>query len=71
MVSIGVLIQFTNDRSKIGRARYCKSRFKKSRANTNKMNFPTINERIVLKENPAAQQKTEGKQRSTADVDRI
>lgn len=33
---------------------YYKSRSKKNRANNNKMNFPTINESIVLKENSAA-----------------
>lgn len=54
MASIGVLTKFTNGRIKIGRVRYYKSRFKKKRANTNKMNFPTINESIVLKENSAA-----------------
>ena len=54
MVSIGILIKFTNGRSKIGRVSYCKLRFTKNRANTNKMNFPTINETIVVKENSAA-----------------
>lgn len=57
MVSIGVLIKFTNARSKTGRVSYCKSRFKQNRANTNKMNFPTINESIVLKESSAAPQR--------------
>lgn len=54
MVSTGILIKFTNGRGKIGKVSYYKSRSKKNRANTNKVNFLTINESIVLKENSAA-----------------
>lgn len=54
MVSTGILIKFTNGRGKIGKVSCYKSRSKKNRANTNKVNFLTINESIVLKENLAA-----------------
>ena len=65
---INVLIKFTNGRSKVGRVSDYKSRFRKSRANTNKMNFPTINESIILRENSAAPQRTEEDQINTTDV---
>lgn len=65
---INVLIKFTNGRSKVGRVRDYKSRFRKSRASTNKMNFPTISESITLRENSAASQRTEEDQINTTDV---
>lgn len=65
MVSMGFLIKFTNDRSEVGRVSYCKTRFKKNRANTNEMNFPTINESIVLKENAAVPQRWKGTKESS------
>lgn len=70
-VSIGILIKFTNGRGKIGRISYYKSRSKKNRANTNKVNFLTINESIVLKENSVAWQRMKKDLISTTDVERI
>lgn len=50
---------------------YYKSRLEMNRANTNKMDFPTMNESIVLWENLAAQQRMEEHQMNTTDVERI
>lgn len=62
---IDVPVEYTNGRSKVGSIGYYKSRVKKNKANTNQINFPTMNASIALKT-----QQHDRRWKNTVDVER-